>query len=894
MKVLSKPLNKAKILQSIIMAFLASISLNLSLRVITERELVEDMGIKNAGKLFKFIWDVKMSSSGYRIESIIVWLALAAVIYIVIMKDRRVYLAEFLLAAVFTFFVIFGYSYKTTASWDCIFATGRNVLKSLISAIGYMCLFYTAIRGLMMIINVLPFRTEKENPWKYFTNNKKSIFAVAIILLLAWLPYLISYFPGLTNYDFFDMLDSFYGNNTNSIRVTLRLDPNVTMNNNNPVLQTLIGVAIMKIGTGLGSPYAGLFLFVAIQTIIYVFVLSYMIYYLAYRKVNRVIRIIITAIFALVPVHSNYAFTTLKDTNFSFIMLLYIICLVEFLTNTKSFMEKKRNLAFLVVLSLLVMFLRNNGVFVTIFTAIPVIIVMRQYWKKLVPVLILPIIFYYFVTGVVYPAFYISPGNAVAAYSIPVQQLARLATEKPGAIEKEDIEKINKVFNFEAFEKRYNPELADPVMSSFKKERTAQEWSDFMGVWSKYLAKYPTVFVQATMNGAYGYFYPSAYNWITYTEITPPAKTYGMVPYTDLEPYHTEATKLIYALGSIPGIGMFASIGFYVWMLAFILVYVIRNRRLKSILVLVPLLTLVLTSIASPANTMFRYVYPIVVCTPVLFALLGTIGKSDKKARKISHTFAICAYKESEYLEECIQSVKDQTVKTDVILATSTPNEYIAGLCQKYEIPMYVNEGESGITQDWNFAYSCADSECVTIAHQDDIYASNYVEELMASVEEVGKPIIFFTNYGELRNGEKVHNNKLLKIKRIMLIPMRIFAFRNSKFIRRRVLSMGCPICCPSVTMFKENCPRRVFSHGFRSDEDWEAWEKLSRRSGAFVYNKEILMYHRIHEDSETSKILGDNARTEEDFVMFSKFWPKGIARFLTKVYGTSEESNNL
>ena len=39
------------------------------------------------------------------------------------------------------------------------------------------------------------------------------------------------------------------------------------------------------------------------------------------------------------------------------------------------------------------------------------------------------------------------------------------------------------------------------------------------------------------------------------------------------------------------------------------------------------------------------------------------------------HTFAVCAYKESPYLEACIQSLLDQTVRTDIIVATSTPNK---------------------------------------------------------------------------------------------------------------------------------------------------------------------------------------------------------------------------
>ena len=95
------------------------------------------------------------------------------------------------------------------------------------------------------------------------------------------------------------------------------------------------------------------------------------------------------------------------------------------------------------------------------------------------------------------------------------------------------------------------------------------------------------------------------------------------------------------------------------------------------------------------------------------------------------HTFAVCAYKESPYLEECVQSVQNQTVQSKVIITTSTPNEYIKQISEKYNVPLYINEGEKGITQDWNFAYKMAETELVTIAHQDDVYLPNYVEEIL-------------------------------------------------------------------------------------------------------------------------------------------------------------------
>lgn len=258
------------------------------------------------------------------------------------------------------------------------------------------------------------------------------------------------------------------------------------------------------------------------------------------------------------------------------------------------------------------------------------------------------------------------------------------------------------------------------------------------------------------------------------------------------------------------------------------------------------------------------------------------------------HTFVICAYQESEYLEECIRSLKNQTVRSKILLATSTPNPMIEGLAEKYHIPVAVNKGEHGIVQDWNYAYSQVSTPYVTIAHQDDIYMKKYAETVLAAMERSKRPLIAFCDYCELRDGKFVLKNTLLRVKRLMLSPLRLKAFQNRIWVRRRVLSMGSCICCPSVTFARENLPEVIFTTGFRSSEDWEAWERISRRKGQFVYIPQALMAHRIHSGSETSNIIQDNQRSEEDYQMFRKFWPGPVAKLITKIYSTSEKSNEL
>ena len=270
------------------------------------------------------------------------------------------------------------------------------------------------------------------------------------------------------------------------------------------------------------------------------------------------------------------------------------------------------------------------------------------------------------------------------------------------------------------------------------------------------------------------------------------------------------------------------------------------------------------------------------------------LENSKKNYKSSDHTFAICAYKESPYLASCIKSLLNQSVTSNIIMVTSTPCEYIENIAAKYSIPLYINTGESGIAGDWNYAYEMAKTSLVTIAHQDDIYEEKYTYEILTAANKSKRSIILFTDYGELRNGKRVVKNKLLKVKRIMLWPLKARLFHGSRFVRRRILSMGSPICCPSVCYNKEQCPRKIFTKHFMSDVDWQAWEKLSRLKGSFVYIPSIQMLHRIHEESETTRIIGDNRRSKEDYEMYCKFWPAPIARFIEHFYNKGEQSNNL
>ena len=262
----------------------------------------------------------------------------------------------------------------------------------------------------------------------------------------------------------------------------------------------------------------------------------------------------------------------------------------------------------------------------------------------------------------------------------------------------------------------------------------------------------------------------------------------------------------------------------------------------------------------------------------------------------LSHTFVVLAYKESEYLETCIKSVLNQKFKSNVVISTSTPNEYIDSLAKKYNLQIIVNPNPGrGIGYDFDFARTCVESDLVTIAHQDDVYDENYSFEVINAFKQYPDSSIVFTDYFELRNNKKVYENRNLKIKRLLLKPLNLKKISSLKFIKRIVLALGDPICCPAVTFGSNNILiDDVFACNLKCDVDWHAWELLSKQNGRFLFINKSLMGHRIHEDSTTSEIIENNIRTEEDLIILKEFWPEFIAKKIAKIYAGSEKSNDV
>lgn len=265
---------------------------------------------------------------------------------------------------------------------------------------------------------------------------------------------------------------------------------------------------------------------------------------------------------------------------------------------------------------------------------------------------------------------------------------------------------------------------------------------------------------------------------------------------------------------------------------------------------------------------------------------------------KALHTFAICAYQDSPYLEACIRSVTGQSVPTRVILCTSTPSAYIQSLADRYQIPVFVREGESDIQADWNFAFEMADARYVTIAHQDDLYGRDYVKTLVRYLRRFSDISLFTTDYVTVRDHKLAPGERLVLVKRLLRIPLRLPYLNHISWIKKAALCFGNSICCPACTYRKDEREDGKAAPFFDSEcrfaLDWDHLITMAEKPGRFICAERPLVYHRLHRDAATNVCMKNSIRFQEEQQMFRRLWPEPVVRVLMKYYQKAYDSYDV
>ena len=172
----------------------------------------------------------------------------------------------------------------------------------------------------------------------------------------------------------------------------------------------------------------------------------------------------------------------------------------------------------------------------------------------------------------------------------------------------------------------------------------------------------------------------------------------------------------------------------------------------------------------------------------------------------------------------------------------------------------------------------------VTIAHQDDIYHSHYVESMLEALDARPDATVFFSGYRPVKDGIVSLDANCI-IRAVLRAPMCVDRFADMRFFKHLIFSLGNSVCCPTVTYVRKRLPEPVFTSSYKYNIDWDTFRKLAKLPGSFAYDPHALVGYRIHDEATSKQYIDNTGRFDEDMRMFTEIWGKTIARMIMKIY---------
>lgn len=524
-------------------------------------------------------------------------------------------------------FMVMGLCYRNATGIVLAISGAAQIAKTGIVILGYGTLIYYGILFLQSYLGKLTKAQEKDNDEEV---NAHHGLKVGGFLFLCWLPYLVVLYPGTALYDAGTMLEQFYGY--------------APMTNHHPFFQIMLLGSFVKVGEILGSAAFGMFLYVLVQEIAFIAVLVYLTKLLKRKGIGRKIRKTLVCLYAFLPVFPVYALSVGKNINFSIVILLLTIFLLEALESPEEFVRSRGKMRLLPVLLVLLCLFRNEGLAIVLGFIPCFILAAKKDWKRFGCIFVGVIGFALLWLKAILPLFEVADGSIAESLSIPFLQTARCVSYYGAEMTEEEKAAIDAVLEFDTLSERYLPEFSDRVKERYNNEATKEEINAYLRVYLQQMAAHPVTYIDAFLNKCYGYFYPDdkgrTKEWFVVGADIWILNEDGF----DLKSRFPETVGalrlLLEAFREVPLLGYTTSIGFYTWC-AFLAAFLLaEKRRWKHLLLFVPSLVVLLVCAASPVNAYFRYGLPIVFSVPFFAAVVidveGSLGEGKEPGTGMS------------------------------------------------------------------------------------------------------------------------------------------------------------------------------------------------------------------------------------------------------------------
>lgn len=520
-----------------------------------------------------------------------------------------------IISFLFSICMIVSISYDQRDNWSLIICDKKHMVGALI-----MMMILTLIT--YMIINILYSKARKSFVKSKIQVNSRigeKIFdqhpvAVPwIILIVLWLPNYILYFPGCLTYDIIRQYEQFFSGN---------------LTNHHPVLTTLFEGIFVKFGRSIGNQNAGIAVYLFFTLLLTSGVFAICFYWMYKKNTTYWIRFVGLAFYGLFPIWSAYARTAVKDTLFYPIFVLFVLFIFDMVLEPEKIFDSKVKVILFLLISLLLCLVRHNGFYILLFTMPFCILGIKKYRKQLIVLFIIMVAFWEVYQKAILPMAGVEPGGKQEMLSIPFQQTARYVKYYEKDVSTEEEKVIRQVLDYDTIGKNYDPDLSDPVKNTYKQKD--EYLPDYFKIWVEMFQKHPTAYIQATLNGTYGY-------WGYMTEVRYPYGYYVQPESMDIyqkeyKIYYQKETKHIRdryygALDTIyqkTPLSLLTKPMIYLWILIGLFGMVLSfERTIRYWIAFVPVMTSFFICLASPVNGDMRYMLPITASTILYIAFVN-------------------------------------------------------------------------------------------------------------------------------------------------------------------------------------------------------------------------------------------------------------------------------
>ena len=558
----------------------------------------------------------------------VVWIILLLFLYFIIeyclkIKEKRLIICSGILSIILTIMYVIGNIIDTYLDFGIVLSNKKLFLFYLIKACGTFVLLYTAVTCVFDFINKKIEKKTKIKEWGFFKATRKNFLIYWIIIFAMYIPYFLTYYPGIATPD-----------SLSQITQAIGIDG---LSNHHPLLHTFVIGIFMNLGGLFNNYNIGIAIYSIVQMLALSGIFAYTIYYMAKKEIPLPFRIITLVFYALYPVHSLYSITMWKDIPFAICMLIFTIFINELITNKEDFFKSKINLFLFAISILLVILFRNNGIYVIILTAPFLFVFAKQYYRQLAVIFVSVLIIYSALwKGIIFNTLKVQESSIVEALSIPLQQIARVVRDNSDKLTIEEKETIYKFWPIDNLGEIYDPRLSDNVKWSMDSEALENNKGEFIKLWIGLFLKNPGTYIESFLCNSYGYWYPEASNWVASRVISESEDQ-------DVQSLNLKQTPIIEGKTvknidsytesrKVPILSMLFSIGFAMWLIFGQMTYIIYKKQYKFLLLFVPILFLWLTNLASPVFCEFRYMYSLFTCLPILLFVVCKTNVERKES----------------------------------------------------------------------------------------------------------------------------------------------------------------------------------------------------------------------------------------------------------------------